>query len=934
MRSDLLQDTISIQHQASDPRNSAWVFASAGSGKTKVLIDRLLRLLLDGVIGSKILCVTFTKVAANEMQERILKVLESWSVMSEKDLELEIETLIGSPVSSKMMNFATSLYQSSFDVKNKVKVVTIHSLCQDILRIFPFEAGVSPNFEIMDQVLEQEYLQKAKSEVFRCAFLEKELADIIAEISSDTSQEELLSLIAKFLSDKEKFFKLKDTFGNIELAFEKILASLGLNADIYDRDNFRIFLEGVNRGKITDIVDDISNSVDLKATDQNLVDFFSVFLDLEKDDFLSKSKLLFATSKGSPKKVIITKKFECYNDFVKDLQEEFLEYFDLENSIITAKKTFLVLQLVDRILQKYQEIKFSNANIDYNDLIIKVQKLLRNEGYKDWIKYRLDGFFDHVLVDESQDTNEGQWSVIEAICEEFFVTQLDDKNRSIFVIGDEKQSIFSFQGADPDISYKKFLQFQEAGRSCDKEIHNLTLNNSFRSTSNILSFVDNIFQKQNDFIKTKYNHHSAVRKVAGNVTIWPRFFDENKSDKNIKMLDFQDVFLHGTDGDESDKHKKSLAEFIANQIKKWVNDGRKIPNRGVNEEEVPIKFEDVMIVLRNQTNGLADAIKNEFLRQGIPFDGDRKISFSDNLLLLDVVSALRFAVFSADDLNLAALLKSPFFRVSESYIFEICKIKSSLDISIFEVISCRAKKYAFKNGIEFSNDYFDDSNFMDNELILSDELCFNIYSKLCNIIKNYQNLEILEFYIWLLDDSFKESCLGEFEDSDLKILDEFLIFLIQVSNKGNLNGRELLRYIDESGPSLVIKGSNRDAVKITTIHSAKGLQSPVVIIPDCCFNFNKMPSVKDNLLWLKRSDDFYGFYELPIWLARKKNSSRIVDIELKNRSDMLKSEYLRLFYVALTRAENELYIAGFGNDNDIDSWYNLAEKSINEQENE
>lgn len=933
MRSDLLEKTIAVQKQASDPQSSAWVFASAGSGKTKVLVDRLLRLLLDGVVGSKILCVTFTKVAANEMQERVLKELQNWSVISQNNLKKKVSDLTDSYVDDEKLNLAANLYSKSFADENKIKIVTIHSLCQDILRIFPFEAGVNPNFEIMDQMLEQDLLQKSKSEVFKNAFVDKKLADIIGDISKEVSQEELLSLVAKFLSHKEKYFKLKDVFGNIEIIFDKILQNLGLNQQLYQRDNFTLFKKELDESEIAEIVSSMESEDSLKATDKKFLSFFLEYMKASYDEFLLGSRSIFVTQQGDAKKNILTKKFEHHIDYAKKLQQEFIEFYDLENSIITAKLTFFALQLVDKILQKYQDIKNANSNIDYGDLIIKTQKLLNNTQYKDWVRYRLDGFFDHILIDESQDTNDDQWSIIEVISEEFFLNRDSKINRSIFVIGDEKQSIFSFQGANPEISYQKFMKFAKMGQDCNKEVKNLFLNSSFRSTDKVLNFVDDIFCENSDFIKTQYLSHNALRPSTGSVSLWPRFFEKEGS-KAVEMVNFKKSFLNGGGFVQSDKFKKDLAAYISNEIRSWIEKGREIEVRADKELPRSIRYSDIMIVLRNQTNGFAEALKSEFVNNKVPFDGDRNINFLDNLILLDLVSILRFSLFAVDDLNLAALLKSPFFRVSEKEIFQICEVKNHLNISIFEVIFYSAKKFANNKGFEFEYDYFGDQEVLDSELITPNEFYLNLNKKLCDVIASYKESSILEFYIQILDKNFSQNFISEFSVDDKKVVDEFLVFVAQIIARGQINGHEFLKYIDESNPSLMIKQESADSVKISTIHSAKGLQKPIVIIPDCCFSFNKMPSVKENLIWLRRYDDFNGFYELPIWLARKKNSSKILDIELENRSKMLKNEYLRLFYVALTRAENELFIAGFGNDNDSDSWYDIAQKIINKKEND
>ena len=925
MQQDLLQQTIKSQKIASDPRNSAWVFASAGSGKTKVLVDRLLRLLLNDVAGSNILCVTFTKVAAMEMQDRVNNVLQSWMMMQDVELKAIICELTGEAATAAKIQYAKSLYLKLMDDENAIKIVTIHSLCQDILKIFPFEAGISPNFEVMDAAREKIILNQAKGEIFNLCSNDKFLEDIVTKINGEISQDEFLKLLGKFLANKEKILALKRKFFDVDNVVNYLYKSMAIKREEKDENFFELLKSEIDFAKISELLQQIKAEAKKTKMDELFLTSFDGFEKLSDIEAIKKIENLFLKKDGKKKAKILSKKFEEWSDFAFDLQEKCEDFFDVLNSYSVISATELILRFVDKILVKYQEIKSRSQLLDYNDLIVKVNQLLSDEKYMEWIKYRLDGFYDHVLIDESQDTNFEQWQVIQAICSDFFAgDSAKSCDRTIFVIGDDKQSIFGFQGANPNISSEKYEYYQELSSNSEKQIEKLSLHNSFRSLPQILNFVDRIFSGNSSFIKSEYKNHNSIRQSEGLVEIWPHFNHSEKEEK--KCLDFLVPFTKDVDFKEEDKDKVDLANHIADNISQWRDSRRKIAKRDDGDNFSAIEYKDIMIVLRNQTNGFSDILKKIFTKNKIPFKGASKVKFRDHLLLLDLMAIAKFSLLPIDDLNLASLLKSVFFKLPEDFLLDICNAKNKKNISIFEVLEGGAVIFANNNKIELEDKFF--TSDLDHQEGFSDldlQVVYDIYCKLVKIIKLSKNLDPFEFFVNVLDEQVMQNIYSEFGAVADDIIDEFLIILSNIDVQNDITMQYFVDFVEKTDPEIKLEQSDENSVTITTIHSAKGLQSPVVIIPDCCFSFNKMPSVTDNIIWMKRSDENYGEFELPIWLARKKYSSKILDKELEYRKVRLKEEYLRLLYVALTRAENELYISGFGKDNDPDSWYNLAD---------
>ena len=217
-----LLETVKLQQVASDPKNSAWVFASAGSGKTKILVDRVLRLLLSDVTPDKILCLTFTKNAALEMQDRINSELAKWILCDEEELVEKLKNLSGKSPGQDVLKKARTLFNAVLDAEFKIKTQTIHAFCQTIIKIFPFEADVRPSFEVIESAKESLLLKQVQKKLLQDAFIDKNLENLLKKINSKFDEESFLDVLSGFLSKKEKINFLKDEFFGIENVIAEI----------------------------------------------------------------------------------------------------------------------------------------------------------------------------------------------------------------------------------------------------------------------------------------------------------------------------------------------------------------------------------------------------------------------------------------------------------------------------------------------------------------------------------------------------------------------------------------------------------------------------------------------------------------------------------------------------------------------------------------
>ncbi len=852
-----LTQTLSLQQTASDPENSCWVFASAGSGKTKILTDRVLRLLLNDVKPNKILCLTFTKSGAAEMQQRINSRLASWVLKNEKELEKELQELGGQPTNREEIKKARTLFGKILDDENKIKIQTIHAFCQTFIKIFPFEAGISPNFEIIEEKQEKFLIKQAQKEIFKQAHHDLELKNLISKINSRLSEESFGELLSQLLNkknylevNKEKIFKF---FNITEKSEDEICHNF--YQEISQAELLQLLLALENSGKR-----DFESYLKIKKflqnpTAKNFYFYKSAFFTKENEE------------RKFTKKILENIDLEIIR---KKLCEEIADFSDQLFSLTICHDTSYLLDVARKILQEYSKLKKQNSFLDYDDLINLTNKLLENPEHRDWIKLKMDGSFDDILIDESQDTNHQQWNIVKALCEDFFSGfSASKENRSIFIVGDEKQSIYSFQGAEPNISEEIFSYFQE---KLHNKLRKIELNNSFRSLSEVLNAVDKVFAEENrkkSISKISiFQDHKPIREGLGKVEIWPQFFDEKE-----KITPWQIDF----NIEKKPNGKEILAEIIAKKIKSRVNNKEVLPGR-----KDPLRYSDFMVLLRNRTNGFDKSLINFFHKYQIPFSSLSKIKFSDNLMIQDLLAAAKFALLQEDDLNLACLLKSPFFAISEEKLLEICLIKNRDKTSVYKALG-------------------------KNELLEE-------------IITNARNLNAFEFFYNLLEkNNNRQKIIAYFGIESAEILDKFCLAVLEFCNNFSPNLQRFLDFVEKFDFEISLSGAEEDAVKIATVHAAKGLQAPVVLMPDCCYNFSQMPSTKEKIIWLEN---------FPVYLASKSKQNKILEKYQNEKLLQAKDEYLRLLYVAMTRAEDELYISGFGNSDDKDSWYQIIYETV------
>jgi len=830
------------------PQYSSFVSASAGSGKTKTLIDRLVNLLLTSVKPNKILCLAFTKAAAAEILSRINQKLSYFAICSQEQLIKELKDLGYAEVTIEIEQRARILFVEFLDETEPLNIQTIHSFAQSLLMRFPFEAGVNFNFNLLSESQIASYADQAKN-ILLSFIQDYDSADkALKYLSWHIKEYSLKELLLEIIASREKLDNYFDSHNNIEDLIEEEI----------DEDNIiSNFIAGISLNN--KVINPLYNGSKTDIKRANALLEFIEFPDDVKIMLVNKYFDCFLTKTGENLKSIITKKLGEYEPNLKhELEQEQQRVYEFSQNlkVIKAKnltRNFLILSY--HIREIYIRLKNQSNSLDYDDLISLTKKLLNNSEYSEWISYKLDGGIDHVLLDEAQDTSAIQWQIINKITEEFFYQ--DEKLRSFFVVGDAKQSIFSFQGAEPEL-------FNQMSDYLPPEVVRVSLNKSYRSGRIILELVDDIFNDPHikplvTGIEPVIKHH-AHKDLEGKVEIWPLIIEE-------KLLEDKDWglpsdFVYKDNISSEDK----LAENIVEYIKSEISD----PG-------------DVLILTRRRT-GFVNSLIKKLKAKNIPVNGLDRLKLLEHRAILDLVALINFILYPLDDFNLAIVLKSPIIDMSEPDLLELCYNRES---SLWEALQDR--------------DLLQELIDLSKEKSLF-EYFFNIF-EYKDIRSNFEQSFGVEVNDVL--DSFLDLVV-QFEAENISSLQLFLNYL-------NSNKTEVKRDLSQS------KGQ----VRVMTVHGAKGLQAKTVILADT----TSLPYNSDSIIWLNEQN--------LVWPGREKYYSKTA-IEAK-AAKLAKeyAEYLRLLYVALTRAEENLIICGISKTDEPPTkcWYSVVNRAIERKTN-
>lgn len=878
-----------VQRRAANPKSSVWVGASAGTGKTKVLTDRLLRLMLpheDGIPATpphRILCLTFTKIAAAEMKERFTDKLRKWSVMSEPELNKELQKLFGHSPTPEQLIAAQSLFAKVVDTPGGLKIMTIHSFCQSILGRFPLEAGLSPNMEVIEETDQAHMLDKAFSfilDTFQQNDSEKDEtsqagADILNRLLRYQNDSDLRGLCRQALSERKQFEECFREYGDLEGIEKALFALCDVEAEETKERMLAKFRADFFAQK-SQLEALYSALLDSKIKDNAKADKLQLCLQNPNFSFEDVYDVFFSPSTGniySPSKTV-QQNHEALVTFFTDMAETIARLQEKMRSYDTARLSCDLIFMAKAVLAVYDGLKARENVLDFDDLIHYTAQLLdnaRDQTASAWVMYKLDGGINHILVDEAQDTNPEQWAIIEGLTAEFFAGEAREEisERTVFVVGDEKQSIFSFQRADPQ-SFFKMREFfaakiTEAGKLWDP----VQMNISFRTTQGILNHVDQVFAD----LKTQ--HISYRGGQAAHIEIWPLFSD--KKEQSLPSWTPPVNIL------QSQKAGPALAAKIAQTIRGWLDERRLLPSRGR-----PIRPGDIMILVRSR-NPFVTPLIRALKAENIPVNGADRMIIKDELVVNDLLACIDFALLPDDDLTLAGLLKSPFIGMDEEGVFALChgrkgnlwqSLRSSNHDHVIGWCESLMKQAALDTPFAFLNH------------ILYQPCPASKRSGIQALIQRLGQ-DCLDAIEELLQRAQK------FEQDETGHLQNF-VHDIKAQDSA------IKRELDLSG----------DVVQIITAHGAKGLQAPIIFMPDTTRSWQQARGKSAKLLWPKDTQ-----LPLPLWAPYKEVQSSLYLNAAEMISKKDEAEYRRLLYVAMTRAEDELYICGINKKGSENNWY-------------
>ena len=870
------------QRRASDPARSVWVNANAGTGKTRVLIDRVLRLLLAGAHPEAILCLTFTKAAAVEMTERVEARLARWATVDAATLEAELQDLEGEVPSERQLLLARSLFATVLDQPHGLPIMTIHALATSLLRRFPLEANVAPHFQTIDERTAAELLIEARQAVLTegAAAPDTPLGRAFSGLVLLFNETGLTEAVREILDARTRITAALAQHGATrEAQLEGLLAAMRHALNLRPGDTAAQLIERACRDGEHDAQALLPAANALLRgsvkTDQPRGQALLRWLAATPADrirsweahcgcFLKKDLTAFSDSK------LATKAIEPHH--VRALLREqgrLVELCQRLKAVRIAERTEALLRVGVAALDIYERLKKRRAGLDYEDLIEKTCALLLAPGGTDWVLFKLDQRIEHILVDEAQDTSPKQASIVDLLIDEFFAGEGTRATaRTVFVVGDEKQSIYSFQGADL-ANYRAWRE--RLRRRATDQLAEVQIDLSFRSVPAVLQCVDAIFAHADARAgivtdDVSLQHLPFRRNDAGTVEVWPLIAPPTAEDDDEPWpLPDLPRFVETA--------PQRLAQAIAARIRTWLTEEELLESHGR-----PIRPGDILILL-NRRGGLQELLIRALRRHGLPVAGADRLELTGHIAVQDLLALGRVSLLPEDDLSLAALLKSPLFGLDEERLFTLAEGRGP--VSLLERLRAAAA---------------------DEPTIYGGP-----YARLADWLRRADFTPPFEFFAGILNEADaegrtgRERLLARLGPEAMEPIEAFLGQALAYEEGHPASMQGFMRWI-EIGASELKRDPEQagDAIRVLTVHGSKGLEAPIVILADAGPRRDPNPP---RLVWDEASS-------LPFWRGSKDDrddrTARLCASERTRSED----ERRRLLYVALTRARDRLYVAG------------------------
>ena len=887
------------QRRASDPSAHAALSASAGTGKTQVLTARVLRLLLGGVDPGAILCLTFTKAGAAEMANRIAARLAAWVRMPDAALRHDLFAL-GEQHSPPDLQRARRLFARVLETPGGLRIQTLHGFAQTSLASFPAEAGIKPGFQPIEGRAEAELIRRTLASLLADAEAggnEALIADVQAlslRLGEGGAQE--------YLTTCARAEEMIDGLGDPAGFEAALLAAIGISeSNATDAIAARLADVEIDVPTINELID--ANRDWGTATGRTIVANLSAFLaatPVERIALLGTVGKHLVTAKGEPcaAKSGQIKAHPEYAELLSEFAYWLVNLRRLRCAADFATTQAAGLRAGQAFACAYRLAKRAAGVADFDDLIAWTRRLLAREGMGDWVRFKLDQRTDHILVDEAQDTNADQWAIVDALASEYFSGQSEAELRwrTLFMVGDYKQAIFGFQGTDP----RQFDAFRQlvadraaaAGEAAldsetfAREFRDLSIDASFRSSPAILQLVDALIDEVGHdamgLSRRPNRHEAAHADRPGEVLWWPPFSPPDGDEE-------------GEEGEEGwvAEPVRLYADALARQIKRWLDEAAPLATT-----RRPLCAGDILILVRSRSE-LASLLVARLYAHGVPVAGIDRLHLSKPLAVKDLLAAIGFAVQPHDDLTLAGLLVSPIVGLDQDQLRDLAVGRRG---SLWNALQARRDEAQFEPAFALLSDLLASADFVTPARFLE------------NLLSGPPDARrrLLERLGEAARDPIEELVASalEYEAQEGASLDRFLAWF----SRGDV---EVKRDPSSAG----------NAVRVMTVHGAKGLEAPLVILADATHDPSRVGRRPQSL------DLPLGTERRVVPLLRPRTEELVSPytalIEAQRESDL--QEHWRLLYVGLTRAAERLIITGVAPSRGQvveDSWHSRTARAL------
>ena len=842
------------QAAAAVPHANAWVSASAGTGKTQVLSARVLRLLLQGAAPDRILCLTFTKAGAAEMQARIFDRLAHWVRAGDAELRADLEA-IRAPSDDAALAVARTLFAHTLDARGGLKVQTLHAYAQSLLSAFPLEAGIAPGFEALADRDARALRGRILTEAIEAA---RDDPRFIADVGAISVARGEASL---------------DRLASVLIGHAPALAALGPESGFEPklRRAFGLPGEGTRDEVLADAVARLDHA-GLRTLAQHLLggpataskrgDDLLCWLACAPAAQVAQIDLLcsaFHTKASERLKALVhggqkaDAAMQALADRLCDDIDALVERRRLLDAVDNAAR---YLRVGARLAAAYAVHKRRAGAIDYDDMIALAAGLLTRPGMSEWVRYKLDARIDHLLVDEAQDTNAAQWEIVRALAGEFFDgSGARDLQRTLFVVGDFKQAIFSFQGSDPRLFTAAQEEYRQKVSDALLPWRDIDLTESFRSVPAVLDVVAAVFGQLGHAAlglpDAPPPPHAARGALAGTVTLWPPLAGDGDAVQDER--------------DWLPPNQIRMAHQLARQIAAWLTPATALwlPARGR-----AARPEDILVLVRSRGE-FVQPLVGALHQHGVPVAGADRLRLIEPLAVQDCLALLRFVLQPGDDLTCATLLTSPFIGLDQDALFALAHGRGG--DSLWRRVQAAGGAAAgwLGKALEIA-DFGAPYEFL--ETVLSGPL------------------------------QGRAKLLGRLGEEAREALQAVLAqaLAFEAANAPTLQG--FLAWME--GQDTDIKrdpDAPLDAVRIMTVHGAKGLQAPVVVIADAARDLARL----DDHVMVELDGQL-----VPVFHGGAAGKVGPIAAAAEDAADRAREEHWRLLYVALTRAEDLLFVGG------------------------